>query len=340
MRQGEPASEMTEIYFDEFVRFYPRDPVIKAHYDPAREELLAAPRTYSRLFGTVLHDYFSGAGPEASYNDFMLFVRDYDAWNAAHFVTTVRSIAASAWGKDPYEALTAMHFHSLNRSMLEEWAPLIYGMPLPNRMRQRDMQIVIALHACGILRARHAQLQQHGTDYLADGSRDLRAAQSGMLTESDLAIVLLEISRSRPHLVVLPAPLQFEASAPGHNVDFLVLDTRRRTVVGIQAKTTVSDKAHQGYSRNGIVLVDGSVDLGNSRQIRRWARSSTASSVAWPGLIAAHFIASARLDAPGFRLYADRIAPVQRLAKKATHGTRNYLNTAVTHISERILPRL
>ncbi|HEY0258657.1 MAG TPA: hypothetical protein VGC18_02290, partial [Lacisediminihabitans sp.] len=240
---------------------------------------------------------------------------------------------------DRHQPMVEFTFHHLLQVMHPIWAYELYGAPPLNALRIRDMQTMIAIGANAMGGVRH----QRSVDsrYFAEYNTPLRRVQNGILTEMDAAVVLLEISRMLPHITVLAAPPQFERSSTGYNVDFLVLDRRKRRVVGVQVKTTVSRATVDRYDSAGIVLVDGAIDLGNTRSVRLRADSSETTTVPWPGLISAHYLAALRPGSPAVQhLPRELLTASRRAAKKVAQGTRSYNNTAVNQVAARVLARL
>ncbi len=325
--------------YEEFVAGYPRDPDPAPRLDAARERLLEQPREFARVFGIVLHDYLSGGSDEPTPKQLADFVQRYLGWARANLGALIRAVETRGNRFDRHQPIMEMSFHHVMQIVHPVLPALLFGRPILTSLHLRDMQIMVALGgtAMGGVRERRARQSK----YFADYNAPLRSVQSGILTELDTAIVLLELCRQLPHLAVLPAPPQFERGSTGRNVDFLVLDPIRRKVVGVQVKTTVSRKTVNRYDPRGIVLVDGTVDLGNVRSVALRANSSDTTPMPWPGLISAHYVASLRPGSPAVvRFSPELITRSRRTARTVTAHSRSYFEAAVRHVAPRVLAKL
>ncbi|MFS3127611.1 hypothetical protein ACLM5J_04320 [Nocardioides sp. Bht2] len=196
---------------------------------------------------------------------------------------------------------TEINFHILNHAMLAMWS-LAIGVPTDHSRAQeiRDAQISLALAG-----THHAEDRDRRTDhtpdaYYAEENAAYRRKISGIATELDAAIVLLELCKRHPDLCVLPAPRRFEAFSAAvldeegrhvnANSDFVVFNTKELLVIGVQVKTSVGANT-QAYSNDHVVLLDGVHDLGNTRAVRLDPRRSDRRIKPWPGLIALGFLA-------------------------------------------------
>ncbi|PJJ63337.1 hypothetical protein [Compostimonas suwonensis] len=325
--------------YEEFAQRYPREASEVPRYDDERETLLQSPRIFAGAFGTVLHDHLSGRKPEDDAKEFGSFLSSYLQWARENLGAIIRALEARGNRFDRHEPLVELGFHHIAQPAIRLWPHLIYGSEPITRLDIRDMQNRIALGATGMAGVRH-QRAAH-SQYFADYNQPLRSAQSGLLTEMDAAVVLLELSRAHPQLTVLPAPPQFEHSVTGRNVDFLVLDRTARRIVGVQVKTSVSNASYKRYSDEGIVLIDGIVDLGNSRSVRANPLRSDIEIEAWPGMISAHHVAALRTSTPAVAGYNEQLlVNLRKTAKKVVVGTRSYNQRAIAHVSKRVIDKL
>jgi hypothetical protein len=58
----------------------------------------------------------------------------------------------------------------------------------------------------------------------------------------------------------------------------------------VQVKAQVAGSAAEHYDRDRVTLIDGARDMQNTRALRTDPYRSDVRTVAWPGLIAAHFV--------------------------------------------------
>lgn len=323
--------------YEEFVAKYPREHDVPWYADAERQGITAEAAEWSHKLGVYLHDYLSGGDATLSAHSAAVELAEYSRWNTTHFVPTVRAIERVAGGN---HGVRSMHFHTLAHCLWQSWRPIFPAGPMPTVVDLRQSQLLLSLHAAGMMVQRHINLggEARATDLPGSTTFDL---QSGMLTETDTALVLLEIARGTRGLVVLPAPPQFESGAPGRNVDLLVLDTKARTIVGVQVKAHVATTAkRKQYASDGLVLVDGRVDLGNEMLTRVRSLSSTRQLTAWPGLISAHHLLEIGWRNPIYTRWHPRIEELQPQIEPTVFGTTNYRRRAVAQLRARIVSSL
>lgn len=314
--------------------FYDRNYQAVWYADPIRQAVTREAHSWAHSIGVHLHDYFSGAADRLQVHEAVAMLAEYRQWNVDNFVGTVRWIERLAGGGN---GVRAMHFHTLSFGLLGMWRPLLGAGPPPSVKERRQSQIRLALHAARMTIKRHENLEgNHRSDDPAAAS--ILQMQNGMLSETDTAIVILEMVRRSPDIVVIPAPPQFESGSPGRNVDLFVIDVRAETVNGIQVKTSLHHSRQVLASqREGLVFVDGVTDLGNQRLARRSPNSSTKVLTAWPGLISAHYVLRANPRNPLFAPWSDEIEEVQAELPDLVFGTTDYLDRAVAQLRGRIL---
>ncbi|MBP7760708.1 hypothetical protein KA093_02840 [Candidatus Saccharibacteria bacterium] len=158
-----------------------------------------------------------------------------------------------------------MNFHSLNLAFLRHWRQVMLmgtsEIMMPPLTHQ-EAQILLAGEAVQYMRLRDRipPAQYYSSD---EGPHLKRKTWEGILNEFDTGIVLLEIAKRHTDWIVIPAPGGFEHGNKNANVDFIVLDTTRQEIIGVQTKTAVSDSDYQHYDNKRVVLVDGMIDFGN-----------------------------------------------------------------------------
>ncbi|WP_375385415.1 hypothetical protein [uncultured Microbacterium sp.] len=318
--------------FEEFASAYPRDYGEIWYADAARHDITRDAASWAHLLGQRLHDFLSGAASLHSPSDALRELATYSRWNQQHFVDTVRAIQGRDGGA---RGVRAMHFHTMAHCLLPMWKPVLGAGRAANVRERRVAQLLLAVHAGHMITRREELL----TLSPRPDSRvaAILAVQHGMLTETDALVVVLEIVRHLPDLVVLPAPPQFESSSAARNADLLVLDLTRRTVAGIQVKTSLVDADKVRRQHGSVVLVDGVADLGNQRLVPVHPRSSTKRPTVWPGLISAHFVLGANPRSTVFAPWRASIEQLQAQLPQTVHGTSDYLRRAVPHLRQRIL---
>ncbi|MGO1506720.1 MAG: hypothetical protein ACTHW5_01595 [Microbacterium sp.] len=95
-----------------------------------------------------------------------------------------------------------------------------------------------------------------------------RTLNTGVLSEIDAYIALLDLRRQRANVIVLPSPSQFEQLSEPANADFTVFDKSLWQVRGVQVKAQVGSDRVTQYDRGRVTLLDGARDLQNTRAMR------------------------------------------------------------------------
>lgn len=248
-----------------------------------------------------------------------------------------------------------INFHVLNHAMLSMWS-LALDIPTAHSRAREIYEAQLSLALAG---TRHAEDRVRRTgkepeSYYSPDNADYRRRISGIATEIDAAIVLLELCKRHPALCVVPAPRRFEefgvrhASSDGGRVtsansDFVLLNMDEQQVTGVQVKTWAPGCDVARYSSDHVVILDGVHDLGNTRPVRLEPRSSELSDRAWPGLIATGFLGNAPAKALGRRADGDelrRLIRVRERARDLSHGFRFLLGDAVDRIEAVVASRV
>ncbi len=282
----------------EFVEPYPRSL-------PLYEELVAQPPAMLSLkenamawgyrFGQLLHDSLSGRAPDTFTTK--REVAKYAQWNnsSATLAGQLELYGTSAEAEQLGNR-NMVNFHSLNRSLLSFWRPLIDGdwMP-PERPRPYMLHLAqdsLAFEACCYFLDREKIVEQGGGTHVLfePGMVKKNEIATGVIQEFDGAIIVLQAMRQRilePSTLLLPAPPQFERIDANLNVNLVVVDMERRRAVGVQVESHTRHRDVRTADSERVVFIDGDIDLGNSMPVRHSGRSSREQSTAWPGIIAA-----------------------------------------------------
>lgn len=294
---------------------------------------------WAQRFDEVLFEHLTTTTPTRNAAAAFQLIHEYNTWNGRYFVDTVRLLEATGHGN----AVRLMHFHTLSRYLMYMWRTVAGHPSRVTTTQRRQAQLLIAVHAANMVVYREHQVT-HGVE-----DESIRTARHGMLSESDAAIVLLELIRHRTDLLLIPAPPSYEAawsSTPGarpgtrRSVDLILLDPTRRRVAGIQVKTKLSSASQQRYDSEYVVLIDGALDLGNERLVRRSPQRSDLIRESWPGLISAHFVLNANPRTSTFRAWADAIENQREGLEATVHGTSDYLTRAVGQVRRRVMTQL
>lgn len=325
--------------YEQFARAYEIGRSASWSADEQGRLLTEQAAAWAQRFDEVLFEHLTATTPPRSTGAALRLVHDYDTWNKRYFVDTVRLLEATRHGN----AVRLMHFHTLSRYLGYMWRTVAGHPSRPTTVQRRQAQLLIALHAANMVMYREHQVI-HGVE-----TESVRTARHGMLSESDAAIVLLELIRHRTDLLLLPAPPSYEAawsSTPAaragarRSVDLILLDPVRRRVAGIQVKTKLSSASQQRYDSEFVVLIDGALDLGNERLVRRSPQRSDLIRETWPGLISAHFVLKANPRTPTFRPWGEAIEQQRDGLEATVHGTSDYLGRAVAQVRRRVMAQL
>jgi predicted regulator of Ras-like GTPase activity (Roadblock/LC7/MglB family) len=299
-----------------FANGYPRREVNPS--DREDNETFIKAEAYSEFFGTILHDALTGEKPEGV--DVQSFAGIYREYN--HFVYNAmkdyeRRLFES--GKDyGYKRISHLGFHWLNVAMVEMWHLLIApDLMTDEKFRLKKIEITQDMLAFG------GSQQFTYKDRLAAKEKDYayfdsnmdktREVLEGSLHERDAAIVLLDIAKKHPGMVVLPSPAQFERWAGNtetgnRNADFVVVDVPNQRAVGVQVKSFVSGNSTDGqseYDPDFVVMIDGYMDLENRQKRRTQHTSTRLKGVSWAGMISADHVKKMSVHGPHATMLID-----------------------------------
>lgn len=280
----------------EFVTPYRRSvPEHELHRGPVVAGMETA-RFWDNAYGEVLHDRLSSGKPVNvdQYNDrsYPLFCLD----ELPYLPTAINNAAISL--DEKHRLLGDMTFHVMNNAMHPLWFPLFEDQNLIDNPTERlryisYSQSLIALHGLSYYVQREVLAgKRSGYAYFDTEHEYQRKYTEGLTNELDAGLVLLEAIKPYPDLTVVPGPRQFESDGKRnvpYAADFVVVSTENKAV-GVQVKSFISSQDQiEDYDRSRIMLIDGSVDLGNSRVARTKQESSHTRKVSWGGVLSAHF---------------------------------------------------
>ena len=198
-------------------------------------------------------------------------------------------------------AATRTYSLAMYDAMYPGWMEMAYAGEFSLAQRDeaiRTGQLVLASQCLrlALLRSRHTGIAEDYR-YFSDDLRKTRSVINGIMNEYDTAIVLLELSRADPDLMVVNAPLRFESWAGSANSDFIAYHKEADSVIGVQAKSgNTSDSGR--YDSHRVMMVDGADDLKGHAMHRVYPGSSHLRNVTWPGLVASEVISAMPLHGP------------------------------------------
>ncbi|MCR1782047.1 hypothetical protein KVF89_05830 [Nocardioides carbamazepini] len=291
--------------FDEFVAPYRREPGRYPSYPTELEARLVDVRRLAVQWGEILHDALA-LGQAPPLEQIRAFSLTYTAWanagfgGVSGFVERWVDSRADSLEESDAAGITEflddlallsseLSFHRLNAHAGTFWASFLCGIP---GLAGREIVESTCFHLARevLTFAEYRNLLIEDDLFFGDEARIGRAMHTGALTEIDAYIALLDLTRRNRRLIVLPGPPQFERWAGSANADFLVIDTERGSIRGVQVKSMVERREVERYDPARITLIDGARDLQNSRAMRTDPRRSDRRVVSWPGMIGAHYL--------------------------------------------------
>ncbi len=274
-----------------FANAYRRDATERAQFSPEVEALLVKAREWSHLWGVILYNALHRKAPYPE--ELGAVSQSYCDWVNADLDgagTELMGMLPQMYADEATLLLMEMNFHRLNARLQFAWLWLLYGPPEPAVALPFIERARYELAGEALLMAKAREFVVAQDAYFVEEATELRAWNVGGLTELDACVAMLEMTRTDPAILVLPAPAQFEHLAGPANADFIIVDRRRELARGVQVKAQVSTAARDRYDTTRITLIDGSRDLQNTLAMRTDPRRSDKRPVSWPGLISAHYL--------------------------------------------------
>jgi hypothetical protein len=269
------------------------------HKEPAEvKEIMTGPRKWASFFDTQLHDILSGQyqdDDEETANQFIAYELDWAETQLDPLVKQSQDLAFSNAHADV--AVNELNFHILNKELVDMWHRAMNPEKFPRISVERieTMQSRLAQRGASLRDTKESAYYWRSIESTPEG---LVPAMNGQLTEIDAAIVMLELCKQETEILLLPAPPQFESAADKyHSIDFVVIDPIADKTRGVQVKSYIDRfedrskiyeapqqfKAIRKYDPDYVTMVDGLIDLGNSKMqySERWGYTM----VPDPGLI-------------------------------------------------------
>lgn len=324
----------------EFIEVYSPDLTDRQIHQGVKIPEVRAAQRYSYEYGRLLYGVL--AGDQQQVAEIIPIVADQER-TQPDFNLQERTLIDTPGG---WERRGEINFRFMNEHMGPLWAPLIGAKWRPDE-RNREMHLTmnsLAMAGLEYFSIREQFVKIHGTEALFTPTNyEFNKRVTGVLQEVDIAILLLEYFRKHPNIAVIPAPMQFERANPQTNVDFLVIDTDQGKTVGVQAKTSVRQHTVDRYDPDRVVLVDGTVDLGNVRVMRTDRKKSATSPQPWPGIVAASRVDAIQtygknLQIPQF--FLPRIQRAKFEARAQVGKLRVDTRELCVSIGERVLAKL
>lgn len=254
--------------YEEFLEPFHSDSRRPDYYEGSQAETLDSADRWSDYFSDSLYDLLDTQGTSGNPKERSDEILAYLDWSIRELPKVQKSVLQVKSERSASLA-NRLNFHELNRSFGTVWYRLLTGQSYEDRAQSRAektlIQNLLATNALAILKLRETvPISEYYAHDPEKGADLRRRTYEGILTEFDTAIVLLEMAKDDPNLLVVPSPNLFEHGENRElNSDFLLIDTTQQEIIGIQCKSTLtSDDIHR-YDASRVVLVEGSTDFDN-----------------------------------------------------------------------------
>jgi|GEM_PF-2407534 len=302
--------------------------------NPERRELLAAPRKWMRFFDDTMHGYLSGE-PVPDEETYLKKLHEYAAWNYTFLPRLMKDFdKIDNPSQQHNDAKSEFAFHQLNGPTAFLWYRLLYYEKTElSEQYLTNIQLHMASRMAPTMQ-RLVKLQ--GSEETTESPEHQIA--KGILSEADTAIVMMEMMKTHPELVAVPAPQRYENNRRSwRNADQLLIDTERKNVRGIQVKTNSvgRDVEKKNYDRTFVSIVDSKHELGNSAPAH-----NSLGRISLPGQIAMGLLSDTQpQDKPSYVNKAEFMRSRQ-IAKELVRNRRSYLAQATLGLTGRLVPEL
>lgn len=247
----------------------------------------------SNIYGMTLHDALTG-------NEESLPLEPGEITNHLYWAGTLCGVLPEKFATSPDETTgkqtQQLAFHALTAAMAPMWRYL--QLPVPekgsaqHKQRTQELHTALAcLAATGTVgySVRQAMIDDGYQYYKREEVAQIRRGRlEGFLNEIDVAMVGIMYALSRPEIVVVPGPIQFERRAGKANADFIVFDKIRRNAVGLQVKSRLLKVKDEELDRQRVVPIDCDTDLEATRMVKQTENRTSLMRVTWGGVVAAH----------------------------------------------------
>ncbi len=332
---------------------------------PEVKKIMAAPRKWSTFFDRQMYSYLNDRQVDEPDEVELGLQEYYGSWLLPHLDQTVEQAQFLASNNKPRSdsSMTELTFHILNKELFTQWHSLL----LPDRYRPhtpeeiQDIQVRLAIYNAENILKMRIDLNARRTP---GETSQVFKARGGQASEVDAAIIFLEVvkrsilnqetSDAPNPLVLLPSPPQFES---GYNnssraADFIIIDPVLKQSRGIQIKsggfisssvttrTTYEGTQIEGYDPEYVTMIDGMVDLGNTRYDAR-----TQKTYPNPGLISLEFLRD-RVSIeevkqhPVLRFYLKDVKRVQAFAHNTWKNRSPGIDSVVDRVGAKIIQDL
>jgi len=234
--------------------------------DESQREFIDDSRQWARYFADELHTFMLNDGTQENPKQFHGQILKYRMWSERSLPYVLSTLSSEQQsGND--RVLNELSFHRLNTAMLPGWIRLAYPeLQLPKDTLE-TIQTDLAIDGARIAIMKKRQLAKLSS---AEDTTEAIDKMGGIQTEIDAAIVMSEIMKSNPQLVVLPSPAQFErghrVSSSNRNSDFVALDMDTHHAHGYNVKQ--GSYADHSYDTDFVTIISGVNHMENFETVR------------------------------------------------------------------------
>ena len=305
--------------------------------NPERRELLEQPREWMYLFNELLSRYLTGKNlPDR--DALLALLHEYEEWTQMHLEPIAQRLREM---HDPtantYAAESELDFHRINGAVVFMWDQLLYDRV--NRYTPAQLlntQLTLATTVMPLAQEAHALSMHTPRPGSAEQLRSDSLQKS--LSEADVIIALIEMMKTNPDIIVVPAPSQYENNPdmPWRNIDAILIDRIKKEARGIQTKSFIDTNHNVSYDNNFVTLIDSSVDLGNSTT----SRLHTGKRVSMSGQLAMNLLSNNPLNSVPTGHTKPNYMRQRLVARELSRERRPYLTQAVGNIANRVITDL
>jgi hypothetical protein len=313
-------------------------------------KFMNSPREWAAIFG----HYLLARMQDGDIDNKHQVRKDIDAYTSTENKSylddaTERSRDVAYYDSDNESVVNEMNFHIMNSEFGPVWNRLLLPeLQMPLAADQIEtIQTKIAIQAAKLIKVSREIAQEASNKGIRS---TLPLSIGGQLTEIDAAIAMLEMTKDdsfedEPHLIVVPAPTLFESVQHNKQLssDFIFLDTVKNMSRGIQVKTSIDyfpSFVKREYDARYVTLIDGMIDLGNTRPGEGTYGRST--GLPFPGMLSLDFL---KLDVsvhkasanPAFKDDLGDLIEAKEIAAEPSSSKSSYLQQAKKNIQGRIL---
>jgi len=233
------------------------------------QELMEGPRKWASYFDRQLTLFLKDAPGDAPSAIFKELDTYKNEWANRYLDGKVKENRELAYHDiDAQPSVSELNFHVINKAFMPAWHRLLLPEKQPPLAANQieTIQTKLAVQAANLAQFRVDIAEREQMDDVQTG---LTPYINEQLSKTDIGILLLEIQKDdsfedEPHLLVIPAPPQFEFAHKNHTLSahFIIIDTELQVSRGIRAHSLAHNP---GVDKKFVTLLDSEFNLGISQ---------------------------------------------------------------------------